>query len=584
MTPGERDYLHRGVISFLPKNGRRPGVDRLRDRMGVHPDGFGPVQGISESWSWNTSPTKEGGAVLLSVGARQGGHDLAAGDVLSSMGDPMLAAHCSSPYAAMRPGREGISVVIDSLGFRQMYGLVTSDFSAVSTSALALSLLADDVRMNHEALALQSHLGWQLGHQTLIQDVEVLPSSGLMTETGYVPADRSMSGTPRSKDPVRDAAEMLRTLLSGYLDEHPDAELQLTGGLDSRIILAAIPPSRRPGLRAMTLRAPDSEDASIAAAISGRYGLRHEVKDLIGPGVLDPAEAFRMCCAAAHRIEASADPIARAAVDLAEGALGDAPRIEGLGGEVARGFYYLGSPRWSRISDRRIRRLAQWRLFSNEAVSAEIFAPDFGRWAADSALRQVGSALRSESDSDWLEAVDGLYLHQRMRRWAGSLASATCFERAKFNPMLDRAFLELVGTLTPAEKQNALFLARVLVELDPDLANIPLDGRPTPAVIASRSRSGRIVNTRGKLVKAARKVRARVSGSAPPPVGGELLATLVVGHLRSDRDAIEALAAHDFISAEWLSKFVDGEVAPSVATCSFLVNLLAFGSRVWRTS
>ena len=475
----ERDYLHRGVVSFLPRNGWRPGVDDLRDRMDVHHVAIAAVDGIAGSWSWNVSPETEGDAVLLSVGARQGGHDLATGDVLSSLGEPPRSAHYSSPYAALRPEQGGIGVAIDALGFRQMYGLVTSDFAAVSTSAFALSRLTDDARLNHEAVALQSRLGWQLGNQTLIHGVEVLPASGLMTETGYISADRPPRDTLRSNDPVRDAAALLRALMGRYLDEHPDAELQLTGGLDSRIILAAIPPSRRRGLRAMTLRTPGSDDAAIAAAISSSYGLEHHVKDLIDPDWLDPAEAFRLCCAAARRIEAGADPIARAAVDVAEGPLGDAPRIEGLGGEVARGFYYLGSPRWGRITDRRIRQLARWRLFSNEAVSTEIFVPDFARWAAESALRQVGSTLRSESDTDWFEAVDGLYLHQRMRRWAGALASATCFERAKFNPMLDPAFLALVGDLTPAEKQNALFLARVLAELDPDLADIPLDGRPT---------------------------------------------------------------------------------------------------------
>ena len=585
MALSERDYLHRGVISFLPKNGRCPEVDRLRDRMGVDPGAFGAVEGISGScWSWNVSPATEGDAVLLSVGARHGARDLEAGDVQSSLGDPPRSARYSSPYAAMSSGHDDIDIAIDPLGFRQMYGLVTRDFSAVSTSTRALSLLSDDVQLNHDAVALQSRLGWQLGNQTLIRGVEVLPASGRMTESGYASANRSAPETPRSNDPVRDAAHLLRALMDRYLDEHPDAELQLTGGLDSRIILAAIPPSRRSGLRAMTLRAPGSDDATIAAAISSRYGLRHEVKDLIDPDWLDPAGAFRMCRAAAHRIEAGADPIARAAVDLAEGPLGDTPRIEGLGGEVARGFYYLGSPGRSRITDRRIRQLAQWRLFSNEAVSTEIFVPDFARWAAESALRQVGSTLRSESETDWCEAVDGLYLHQRMRRWAGALASATCFERAKFNPMLDPGFLALVGDLTPSEKQNALFLARVLVELDPDLADIPLDGRPTPTMIASRSRSGRIVNAGGKVVKAARKVRARVTGSAPPPAGAEVLTALVLTHLRTHRGSIEGGAAGPFISAEWLSKFVDGEVAPSVATCAFLVNLLAFGCRAWQIS
>jgi len=577
--PGRQEYQHRGVLSVLPQRGWSPAIDDWRERMGVRAGSCHPVDGLAHTWSWNTTPVTEGDAVLLSAGARRDGRDAAAGEVLSSLDDPQSSTRYSSPYAAMRPAREGIQIAVDPLGFRQMYGRITGDVVAVSTSARALSVLTGDAPLNHEAVALQSQLGWQLGNQTLIRGVEVLPDTGIVDGTGYSPNPRPAVEARPTNNAVRDAADLLRGLMGRYLDEHPDAELQLTGGLDSRIILAAIPPSRRSGLRAMTLRAPESDDAAIAADISARYGLTHEVKDLSAPDWLDAPAAFEMCLAAAQRIEASADPIARAAVDLAEGALDDRPRIEGLGGEVARGFYYLGSPRWSRITDGRIRQLASWRLFANESVSADVFTTEFGQWASESALQQVGTTLRSESESDWFEAVDGLYLHQRMRRWAGALASATCLERVKFNPMLDASFLSIVHTLTPAEKQNAVFLARVLVELDPALADIPLDGRPSPALIASRALPGRILGVRSRLTKAARKVRGRLTGSVAPPAGGEALATLVVAHLRSDGDAIDALAAHDFISAQWLARFVDGRVTPSVATCSFLMNVLASGPR-----
>jgi asparagine synthase (glutamine-hydrolysing) len=46
---------------------------------------------------------------------------------------------------------------------------------------------------------------------------------------------------------ARSTAGLLRGVSRDYLDEHPDLVLQLSGGLDSRIQLAAIPPARRAG-------------------------------------------------------------------------------------------------------------------------------------------------------------------------------------------------------------------------------------------------------------------------------------------------------------------------------------------------
>ena len=58
-------------------------------------------------------------------------------------------------------------------------------------------------------------------------------------------------------------AGLLRAWMTEYLDTHDDPVLQLTGGHDSRILLGAIPRSRRNGLRTLTLDAPGGVDAPI---------------------------------------------------------------------------------------------------------------------------------------------------------------------------------------------------------------------------------------------------------------------------------------------------------------------------------
>ncbi len=571
------DLPDRGLLSVV---GAEPAsLDRAAwsRRMGLDPAGVTDLPADALTWSWNLDPLSVDGCFIVSRGAREGDRDLQDRDVPAVLAEPERLLGVSSPFAAVAPARDGIRIVTDRLGFRQLFSRRAPGFAAVATSARSLAALGPGQQLDEEAVALATRLGWQLGSRTLLRDVTVLAGAGTLGAGGFRPVLAGEEEPPApTAVPERTAAVLLRDIMDSYLDQHPDAELQLTGGLDSRIILAAIPESRRRGLRAMTLQTPGSEDAAIAARLSATFGLEHRVKSFAGMDRLDPAEAYALCLASARRLDGAADPIARAAVDFAEGELDESPRIEGLGGEVARGFYYFGRVVGAEVSDPRIKTLANWRLFANEAVPAEMLTPEFRVWSEDSALAQVADALRAESTSDWAAAVDGFYLHQRMRRWAGTLASASCLERPKFNPMLDPRFLGLVGQLHPRQKQNAGFLARIVCELDPGLAAVPLDGRPAPAVLARGSLAGRATTAAAKLPKILGKARQLVLRAARPPEGGDTLAALVTAHLRSSPDELSALAGHDFISQEWLGRFASGEAGvPPVSACALLVSLLA---------
>ena len=121
---------------------------------------------------------------------------------------------------------------------------------------------------------------------------------------------------------MTDAAEMLREYVNAFLDDYPDAILQLTGGQDSRLLLSAVPRSRRRGLRTLTLGLPGNPDVGIAAELSQRYGLVHEVLRLDGMETLSAEESDRLCVEAARRLECMADPLAHAALTFVGGSGG----------------------------------------------------------------------------------------------------------------------------------------------------------------------------------------------------------------------------------------------------------------------
>ena len=480
---------------------------------------------------WGLTAQRVGDAAVypLSRGARRRDEDLDP-ETLSELltgGDRSGLNDVLPPFAAIRASTDGgVTAATDAMGARHVYYASGADWSAISTSAEALARAARS-SIDLEAAAIQCQLGWQVGTRTLFEGVHKLDAGTTATlNAGRLHSESYAANDPKPiglEEAVRSAASMLRDYLEKYLDDHPDATLQLTGGQDSRLLLSAIPPSRRHGLSVMTLRVPGSADADIAAQLAERYRMRHHVITLDGLDEWSNSEAHDAVAEASRRLGGMADPLALAALVFAESKIGQGPRLSGLGGEVARGFYYILP--WLKIpSTRRTTSLlSSWRMFANESVANEALDEEFGKWARPFATAEIYGLL-SVDPADLRSSSDDFYLSQRMQRWAGVTDSAICLDREVVNPMLDRRFLEIAIGLEPSDKKNSRFLSRLQVELDEELAQVPLDGRPTPTAYATRSAAGAAARSASFAQRVLRKSKQRVRGNRLPPAGGDVLA------------------------------------------------------------
>ncbi|WP_244931740.1 asparagine synthase-related protein [Nocardioides sp. W7] len=524
-------------------------------------------------------------ALVLTAEARRHEQALTAAHVHRALMTPdlPLLAQVLPPFAAVtRDGVDTVLAVVDPLGMRQLYVRRGPRWSAVSTSARVLAGLLP-VGLDLEAVAVQSRLGWQLGRRTLFAGVEQVPAGSLLRLYGGT-VHRRDTRSPEQLRPVgpagpADAAttvaetrDLLRDYLAAYLDDHPDPVLQLTGGQDSRLLLSAIDPARRRGLRVLTLGVPGSPDVAMAAELARREGMRHEVLDLTGLDVLAPEEAWALTATAAGALELAADPVARAALDVAESRARPGARLSGLGGEVARGFYYLGTGADAPVTTRRAHRLARWRMYVNEAVAPDMLAPEFGAWAQQFALDEVHRVLAASGDP-WFAATDRLYLEERMQRWAGATETAVCQRTAVANPMLDDRFVAAVGALAPADKRGSRFLGRLSVTLDPGLADLPLDGRPSPRSYAEAGWGAAAARARATGAAAGRKAAQRLSGGRRAPAGGGALAGGVAAYWRHRPEVLDPVRSTGLLREEWLDRVVSGAVVPDPASTAFMVNV-----------
>ncbi|MCW2759394.1 MAG: hypothetical protein JWO46_3140, partial [Nocardioidaceae bacterium] len=331
----------------------------------------------------------------------------------------------------------------------------------------------------------------------------------------------------------------------------------LTGGLDSRILLAAVPRERRPDLRCLTLAVPGSPDVELAARLASRYSMSHDVVPLTAVGELTPAEAQRAVLEAGRLLDAGTDPVALAVLRAVEARTGASARLSGLGGEVVRGFYYVPAPLRGLTRTGRVERLARWRLFPNESVPDSVLHPRLRERRRERAVHQLQEIFATYGPS-WNDATDRFYLEQRMQRWAGLLATVTCTERSVVNPMLDPRFLAIGASVPPAWKANAQFLSRILVALDPALAEIPLDGRPAPMVYARPGARGRATFAALTARKVVGKVRQRLSSTGRAPAGGATLGQRLVASWIADPDVLVGVRSLDVVDPLWLDDLLRG--------------------------
>ena len=539
----------------------------------VEPTVCGPA--ALATWGLEPAAGAEGTFVLSRVVRCSSGR---VGDrrVAQSMhADPRALAVLLPPFAAVTADAHGATMVADSMGFRQLFHSdpAASGPPVLSTSAL-LAARVRGMRLDETAWAVQSLLGWQLGQRTLFDGIAKLaPGAAARLDAGVeIAAAVPEDDTPVSLGEAVDrAAALLRTSLSALLDEHPDAVLQLTGGMDSRVLLSAIPPSRRRGLRAMTLGLPGNGDVDIAVRLAQRYGLRHEVHGLADLDAVTPDQAWEACRAAAVQLDGMSDPVALAALGFGERSFEQGVRISGLGGEVARGFYYVGRVDARPVTERQAAQLAAWRMFANESVEEGLLDEEFAAWARDTAISEVVAALRGE---DWFRATDSLYLRQRMQRWAGATDTAVAYRRIVVNPMLDHDFIGLAQRLDPRDKANSRFLASLQVRLDPELGEIPLEGRLPPVAYARPKRRQAAAKAALTGRKFARKAVQRLRRANRAPAGGGILSDRVVEHWRSHPELLERASQARFVRPAWIEAVVAGRVDPRPSSVAFLTNVI----------
>lgn len=453
----------------------------------------------------------------------------------------------------------------DVLGLGHVYVHQGDGFAAAASSCALLGrVFGLDVDWHH--LMQLFCVGFPLGEQTPVRNVRKLPPGHAVWLTHGRADVRQQADVfatieqPPANDTsaIADTATLLRTIVAEQLDAHPQAELELTGGIDSRLVLAAIAPEKRKQVTAFTLGRQDATDVVMARRIAEAFDLPHVVVDTAGVANLDADALGRLMRTACRDAEFSLNPVDRCLVHYVNQQHHAEARFSGVCGEYFSGFYYAMQPLDQPPSDALIRRLVQWRLISNDRADPRLFESQ----VATEAVQQVEQTAIDvfPRATTWARSLDDFYLMQRMHRWSGLTLSALMPSRAILAPFFDPRWIRQVASLPTTCKNGYQLHVRLICEADPFLADLPLTGRPAPRHLLQPRWTDRLRMKTSKLMRGLRKVRQQYAGaSRTSNAMTDLLAKLrqdaLLNQLNHDR-----LMAQTIFDRDHLQRCLTGEV------------------------
>ena len=367
---------HGGAGHLVALSAADPGV-LTGARARLQAWGFRIAGGGGELLAWDAAleSAAAGDATVVSrapLAAADTYRRVSAGE-LATGGAALEALSFAAPATVAGLLPDGATLVADAAAQGQIaWGERPGLAVAGSSAALVAALL--DAEPDERALAGLALVGTGTALQTVFEGVWLLD----MGETITLAGGRART-KPRgaAETPGGDVAKNLRASVAAAVEAYPDAEFELSGGFDSRLLLAALPPPLRAGRGALTLGVADAPDVQVAAQLAWMSGLNHRVLDPAAlVNTLDGPKLLERLLSVARRDDYALNPLDRLLFALlAEAEPAPRPRFSGQNGEILRGFYHAGQRLRGPGTAATARRIVTWRMLANDRADRPAVPP-----------------------------------------------------------------------------------------------------------------------------------------------------------------------------------------------------------------
>lgn len=398
-------------------------------------------------------------------------------DCARSVADALDAL--SPPYALVyRDGRDSsLHVAVDRCGLQHLYLRTAPDGTVwVASSLLALAALGASV--DHDAAAEWLAAGHFVSERTLVREVRKLgagerlrlDAAGCATVARWYPGPAPDTGDDAYRRAFLDA---LRAS-----DDGPGTAAELTGGLDSRLVLAGRIAAGLPTL-SWTVGDPRSAELRTVRRLQRRAGFEH-----IGVAVPpDRADLPELVHDMHELADGEVNALEYAPLLVAFDALAGRRRVSvsGSGGEIGRAYYYAALDGVGGIDAGKLtHKVASATGPVVAALARERFPDPLGP------LRRAVDGVLAGSRAGTPERVlEDFYIRARMQRFGGRNVTTTGHFCRQALPFFDNEVVAASLTLPPERKRDGRVVRSAIAAWAPALARIPLD---SGMAVAPRSR------------------------------------------------------------------------------------------------
>lgn len=335
----------------------------------------------------------------------------------------------------------------------------------VGTDPAFLAALGGDAEIDAVALFEDLAFGFRMRHRTIFSNVHRL------LDGEYVSSDSEKVTSAESPDFPSDTEDAQIADLSDAVEEmfeRGDA-LELTGGIDSRLVLAlGLHRGKRPRL-AITLGEEGDPDVRAARALCDHFCISH----LVLPVVIDPNRLAEDVQMFVRRSGYFSNGTAYGWLPAVFRRLADERRgqITGTGGECATGFYYTpADPFLDRVP--MVDLWIRWRLQIPGNRARELFCDDIASSLGTLAAEDARLSLTRGALS-WRARLDRFYCEERIRQWAAPVLMASGHWYEVSSPLLSNAYQRWAASRTPRERAGRKAQRELIARLHPDLAALP---------------------------------------------------------------------------------------------------------------
>lgn len=403
--------------------------------------------------------------------------------------DTLLRETESGPLAAGRTegifalvlGQPGgaFDVLTDRLGNLHVYQRRVRGATVVCTSSLVLAGLEPWSPDWHGCRQFLS-TGTVFGRRSLFDGIEKLQPARIYSFGGPQTEERvywnlqdKLFGRTAEPGDLAATARALAASMDAILGAFPNALLDLTGGYDSRAVLAAALETGRP-FTTIVNGPEDSGDVVTARRIAAEFNL-----NLIHtpPPSSGAAEAWAAAgpCLALTDAEYDVTLYQRAYRVHSARARDFDVTVNGSNGEITKGYWYeLLLPHTGKPGHFDPSRIARAR-FTFEGEPAGLLAHDFSTTVTGDLAAEISAATRGLDDCPNTSLLDTVYLALRMHRWQGRISSSTQRIWPGASPFMFSRPMELSLAMPGVRRARLAFTTRLIEHLNPRLAALPLE-------------------------------------------------------------------------------------------------------------